>query len=105
MLLCILTQEELKGKHTDAVRRTLKLAVLKGNSKSRDLIVVSNYDQKPFYMVSHSIGTVTWLEKEKLLWSTSAMKNVVYKFLRCNVSDDYNFEMNDNDVADQYRLI
>ena len=78
----------------------LKVAVLKGDSKSRDLIVVSNYDQKPFYMVSHSIGTVTWLEKEKLLWSTSAMKNVVYQFLRCNVPDDYNFEMNDNGVAD-----
>ena len=93
-------QEELKGKRADAALGTLKVAVLKGDSKSRDLIVVSNYDQKPFYMVLHSIGTVTWLEKEKLLWSTSAMKNVVYKFLRCNVSDDYNFEMNDNDVAD-----
>mmetsp|Transcript_34408 Transcript_34408/g.74375 ORF Transcript_34408/g.74375 Transcript_34408/m.74375 type:complete len:140 (-) Transcript_34408:150-569(-) len=33
------------------------------------------------------------------------MKNIVYKFLRCNVSEDYNFEMNDNNVADQYRLV
>ena len=43
-------QEELKGKRADAALGTLKVAVLKGDSKSRDLIVVSNYDQKPFYM-------------------------------------------------------
>jgi len=41
-------QEELKGKRADAVRGTLKVAVLKGDSKSCNLIVVSNYNQKPF---------------------------------------------------------
>jgi len=35
-------QEELKGKCTNTVCGTLKVAVLKGDSKSRDLIVVSN---------------------------------------------------------------
>ena len=32
-------------------------------------------------------------------------KNVDFKFLRCNLSHNYNYEMNDNDVADQLRLI
>jgi len=53
-------------------------------------------------MVSHSIPKVTWVEKEKLLQGTSKMKNVVYKFLHCNVLDNYNFEMNNNNVVDQY---
>ena len=33
------------------------------------------------------------------------MASVMYRFLRWNLSDEYNFEMNDNDVADQYRLV
>ena len=46
---CVI-QEELKGKCGDAVRGTLKVAVLKGDSKSCDLVVVSNYDQKSCYI-------------------------------------------------------
>ena len=56
-------QEKLKGKQANAVCGTLKLVVLKGDSKSRDLVVISNYEQKPFYMVSHIIPTVIWVEK------------------------------------------
>ena len=77
----IVIQEELKGKRTDTVRGMLKVVVLQGDSKSRDLVFVSNYDQKPFYMISHSISTVTWVVKEKKVWSTQQRKNVVFKFL------------------------
>ena len=54
-------QEELTGKRAAAARGTLKVAVLRGNSKSKDLVCVSCYDQKPFYMISHSIPKVTWI--------------------------------------------
>ena len=68
-------------------------------------MLVSNYDQNPFYMISHSISTVSWVVKEKKVWSVQLRKNIVFKFLRCNVFDDYNYKMNDNDVTDQYQLV
>ena len=74
-------QEKLKGKCADAVQRMLKVAVLRGDSKFCDLVCVSNYDQKLFYMISHSIPTVTWVVKEKKVWSAQLKKNVLFKFL------------------------
>ena len=101
---CCVFQDEKKGKKAEEARGTLKAAVLKGDSKSCDLVVVSNYDQKPFYILSHSIPKITWVIKTKTLWSRKLRKNVPFQFLRCNVSDDYNLEMNDNDWADALRL-
>ena len=99
-------QEECKTKKgAERARGTLKVAVLKGDSKSCDLVVVSNYDQKPFYMITHSIPEVTWVVCEKMIHSSLLGKKTVFRFLRCNVSNDYNYEMNDNDVADQMRLV
>jgi adenosine deaminase len=42
---------------------------------------------------------------EKKVWSTALKKTIDFSFLRWNLSDDYNYEMNDNDVADQLRLV
>jgi hypothetical protein len=47
-------QEEKTGRAADAARGTVKAAVLKGDSRSSNLVVASCYDQKPFYMISHS---------------------------------------------------
>jgi hypothetical protein len=41
----------------------------------------------------------------KKVWSTALKTNIDFSFLRWNLSDDYNFEMNDNNVADQLRLV
>jgi hypothetical protein len=98
-------QEEKTGKAAEAARGTVKAAVLKGDSRSSDLVVASCYDQKPFYMISHSCTSVTWTTIEKQVWSSALHKTVPYKFLRWNLSDDYNYEMNDNDIADQLRLV
>ena len=99
-------QEDLKtGRAADAARGTVKAAVLKGDSRSSNLIVASCYDQKPFYMISHSCESVTWVPIEKKVWSSALKKMVDFSFLRWNLSDDYNYEMNDNDVADQLRLV
>ena len=40
--------EKNTGKRADTVRGTVKVAVLKDDSESSDLIVASCYDQKPF---------------------------------------------------------
>jgi hypothetical protein len=95
-------QEDLKtGRAADAARGTVKAAVLKGDSRSSNLVVASCYDQKPFYMISHSCESVTWVPIEKKVWSSALKKMVDFSFLRWNLSDDYNYEMNDNDVTDQ----
>jgi len=98
-------QEDKTGRRAaDTARGTVKAAVLKGDSRSSNLVVASCYDQKPFYMISHSCESVTWVPIEKKVWSSAHKKSVDFSFLRWNLSDDYNYEMNDNDVADQLRL-
>ena len=61
---CVL-QEELTGKRADAARGTVKATVLEGGSKACQLIITSCYDQKPFYMISHSTPSVTWVAVKK----------------------------------------
>jgi hypothetical protein len=98
-------QEEKTGKAAELAKGTVKAAVLKGDSRSSNLVVASCYDQKPFYMISHSCESVTWTICEKKVYSSTLRATVPFKFLRWNLSDDYNFEMNDNDIADQLRLV
>jgi hypothetical protein len=56
-------------------------------------------------MISHSCESVSWTPGTKKVWSTALKTTINFSFLRWNLSDDYNFEMNDNDVADQLRLV
>ena len=70
-----------------------------------DLVIVSNYDQKLLYMISHNIPEVTWFKKEKKVYSRELRKDVPSKFLWYNISYDYNYKMNDNDIADQLQLV
>jgi hypothetical protein len=56
-------------------------------------------------MILHSCESVTWTPIEKKVWSTALKKTVDFSFVRWNLSDDYNYKMNDNDVADQIRLV
>ena len=98
-------QEEKTGKAAKAARGTVKAAVLRGDSLSSDLVVASCYVQKPFYMISHSCESVTWVPVMKKVWSSTLKKTVDFNFLHWNLSKDYNYEMNDNDIADQLRLV
>ena len=104
MSTCVV-QEDKQGRAADQARGTMKTAVLKGDSQSSDLIVASCYYQKLFYMISHSCKSITWIPIKKKVWSSSRKRMVDFSFLQLNLSDDYNFEMNDNDIADQLRLV
>ena len=53
-------------------------------------------------MISHSCERITWTTIEKQVWSAALKKTGPFRFLRWNLSDDYNFEMNDNN---QLRLV
>jgi hypothetical protein len=77
----VVLQEPLFRKSEERARGMLKAAVLKNDSKSSDLVVASCYDQKPFYMLSHSTDSVGWAEKVKTIYSTALNKSVEYKFL------------------------
>ncbi len=98
-------QEDKQRKAANQARGTVKAAVLKGDSQSSNLVIASCYHQKPFYMISHSCESAMWVPVTKKVWSSSLKMSVDYSFLWWNLSGDYNYEMNDNDVADQLCLI
>ncbi len=100
---CIL-QDDKTGKAANDARGTVKAAVLKGDPRVHGIIVASVYDQKPFYMITNVAREITWNEVTKKVWSDQLRKNIEMKFLRFCISHNYNFEMNDNDIADQLRL-
>lgn len=102
---CVI-QAELTGKRAEDAHGTVKAAVLRGDSIAENLVITSCYDQKPFYMIStRSAPCITWIEHCKRVWSQTLKKNIDDKFLRFSLlHHEYNFEMNDNDVANQLRL-
>ncbi len=81
---CVL-QEDKTGKAAKKVQGKAKAAVLKKDSKSHNLIVTSCYDQKPFYMLSHSIEEITWVEHEKKVFSQALHKLITLTFLQFNL--------------------
>ncbi len=97
--------EEKTSKAAEAARGTVKAAVLKGDSLSSDLVVASCFDQKPFYMISHNCESIGWMPITKKLWSLAMKQDVDHTFLWWSLSDQYNFEMNNNDIANQLRLV
>ena len=98
-------QEEKVGKQAEAARGTVKVAVLKGDSMSSDLVVALYYNQKPFYMISSKCDEVLWTPVTKKVRSSNLKQNVDFTFLRWLLSHGYNFEMNDNDIANQLWLV
>ena len=85
---CIM-QEEQTRKWAKAARGTVIVALLNGDSQSSNLVIASCYDQKPFYMISHSNEEVTWIEHTKQVWSTVLRRNIDFKFLHWVLSNNY----------------
>ena len=101
---CVI-QEEKTGKAAEAARNTVNAAILRGDSQSSDLVVASFYDQKPLYIISHSYENITWIPLTKKVWSSTLKKTADFTFLCWNLSNEYNYKMNNNDIADQLRLV
>jgi hypothetical protein len=98
-------QEEKLGKHADAARGTVKAARLMNDSMSSNLVVALCYDQKPFFTILSKCKKVSWEPVKKTVWPSSLKSNVNFTFLHWSLSHDYNYQMNDNDIADQLRLV
>ena len=60
-------EESLRGKKAIAAHGTVEIVVFKGDLSFFYLIVGSCYDQKPFYMMIHSIEHITWVPVVKLV--------------------------------------
>ena len=68
-------------------------------------MAVSVYDTKPVHLLSGVSESVCWLEKKRKVWSTAHKDNRLIGFLRLNMIDDYNMNMNSTDIADQLRNV
>jgi hypothetical protein len=56
-------------------------------------------------MISHRCENLLWTLITKKVCSNNLKKLVDYSFLYCNLSNDYNFKTNNNDIADQLWLV
>ena len=90
-----------KKNEIEKVRGTLKVAHLKGDDKIKGLVALSLYDSKPFYMMSNACDKVEWTQKSRKIWRKDTQRLVAMKFHRVNIVDEYNYHMNNVDVADQ----
>ena len=95
-------QETKKNpKKAELVRGTIKAAVLEGDPKSLDVIVLSFYDSKDVYFMSTSCTTMKWIEKERKIYDKEQQKMVSMNFHRHEIANDYNYGMNSVNRAEQ----
>ena len=95
---------ELNTKKAEALKGTTMAARLLHMKECLDLLVVCVYDNKPVHLLSMVAESVEWNVKKRKVFhrETNAMKEMGY--LRLNVIDDYNLNMNAVDVADQLHV-
>ena len=97
-------QDEVKDKNAQQkVRGTVKAAVLMGDKHVPNLVAVSVYDTKPVHFLSTVCECIEWVLKAKDVWNEAKQRMEKLEFLRLNVNDDYNKDMNAVDIADQLR--
>jgi hypothetical protein len=99
----IIQKEEKNKDCAEKLRGTTMAAKLHNLDACPDLFVVSVYDTKPVHILSTAADCVEWIVKEKKVWSDGLQKKALMKYLRLNVIDDYNNNMNSTDIADQLR--
>jgi hypothetical protein len=87
---CVLQEEIKNAKDAEKVRGRTKAAVLEGDEVCPNLVAFSVYDRKPVHFLSMSCTSLTWIEKVKKVFDKKEQRNVNMKFLRCNVTDEYN---------------
>jgi hypothetical protein len=95
--------EEKNVKRAEMLRGTTKAALLQNSADTPDLLAASVYDTKPVHLMSTVSKSVRWVMKNKKVWSKDEEAMKVIGFLRLNMIDDYNQNMNSTDIADQLR--
>ncbi|KAK3251406.1 hypothetical protein CYMTET_21062 [Cymbomonas tetramitiformis] len=69
------------------------------------IVAVSIYDSKPVHFLTSIHSKVSMVDKVRQIWDAQENKKKELPFKRLNVIDDYNFNMNGVDIADQLREI
>jgi hypothetical protein len=97
-------QEEVKNPNEAfKVRGTVKAAVLMGDKDCEGLVAVSAYDSKPGHFISTICDSIQWVNTQRPVWNEAKQAFNTLGFLRLNVDNDYNNDMNGVDIADQLR--
>ncbi len=100
---CII-QDEVTNKNLQAqVWGTIKAAVLEGDTECPNIVAFSVYDTKPVNFLSTACTSLQWKEKTKKVYDKEAGIKILMKFLRPQITDEYNYGMNNVDQADQLR--
>ena len=55
------------------------------------------------HILSTAAETIEWILKQRKVWSAEEKETVLMNFLRLNLIDDYNDNMNNTDISDQLR--
>lgn len=98
---CVTQEEEKSRKAQINFRGMVKAAVLKGDNKCPDLVASSVYDTKPVHFLLMVCESFKWIVKEKDVYNVDTGMKEKMKFL-CMAYINYNNEMGDVDIADQY---
>ena len=101
----VIQKVEKNAKAALALSGTTKAAVLNNCEDCPNLLAVSVYDTKPVHILSMVSGSVKWIQKKRKIWDARHKEARLIGFLRLNVIDDYNNNMNSTDIADQYRNV
>ena len=72
--------EQKRSKDQQAVRHTVKVAILKGDEVYKDLLAISIYDTKPAYFLTSVASEIKWIEKKRFL--IRIQKNISLTFLQ-----------------------
>ena len=97
----VIQKEEPNLKKAEKLRGTTKAAKLVYNPTCPDVLTVSNYDTKPVHLLLTAADSVKWMAKTRKVWDGE--KKTDMDFLRLNVIEEYNKNMNGTDIADQLR--
>jgi hypothetical protein len=94
---------ELNVKKADALKGTTIAARLAHSKACPNLLAVCVYDNKPVHLLSTVAESVEWIVKKRKVFQREANQMKMMGYLRLNVIDDYNSNMNQVDIADQLR--
>ena len=95
--------EEKNVREAQKVRGRTAAAKLINSPECPDLLACSVYDTKPVHMISMTEESIWWVLKKRKVWSAIHQQIKEVGFLRLNLIDQYNSNMNSVDVADQLR--
>ena len=99
----IIQQEKKNPREADAAWGTTKAARLINSKDCPDALCCSVYDTKPVHILSTAAETIEWILKQRKVWSAEEKETVLMNFLRLNLFDDYNDNMNNTNISDQLR--